>query len=313
MPKRSDTHRWPHALLCAFGLLLPLLSRADALPLWEVQGRANRVAILGSIHFLRPGEQELAPAILRAYEEADFILMELDLDDLDAVSAQATTKQLGMDPNGRTLDQLLGERAYTLAQSRARDLGLDLDALRPFEPWIAAIMVTQLQLDRLGFDAQSGVEQRLLRLAARDHKEIRGLETLEAQLTIMDRLSPRAQREFLLESLDEAADMEERIEVIVSAWEAGDTATLEREFLGELRGQRELYERLVVERNRAWAQQLAPLLERERRDVLVVVGTLHLVGPDSLLGMLGHAGFTPRQWRAGAVTASERSTVSLNP
>lgn len=306
MVKRRDTHRWPRALLCAFGLL-PILSHAGALPLWEVQGRANRVAILGSIHFLRPGEQELAPAILRAYEQADFVIMEIDLDDLDPGAAQATTQRLGMDPHGRTLDQLLGERAYAVAQSRAREISLDLDALRPFEPWIAAIMVTQLQLGRLGFDAQAGVEQQLLRLAGRDRKEIRGLETLEQQLIVMDRLSARAQRDFLLEALDEAAGMEQQIEVIVSAWAAGDTATLEREFLGELRGQRELYERLVIARNRAWARQLAPLLEGERRDILVVVGALHLVGPDSLIDMLGRAGFTPRQWRTGEVTASGHS------
>ena len=36
-------------------------------------------------------------------------------------------------------------------------------------------------------------------------------------------------------------------------------------------------------------------MTRERKDYLVVVGTLHLVGPDSLIRMLDRAGYSPRQ------------------
>lgn len=274
-------------------LLLSLPAHPDALPMWEIHGASNSIYILGSIHFLRPGDN-LPRGVIAAYDEADVVVMEIDLDDLDPLAAQATMQELAIDAKGRTLDVLLGDRDYQSAVAKARALGFDLTMLRPFEPWMAALTITQLQLAQLGFDADSGVEKQLLALAQRDHKEVRGLESLEEQLSFMDALPPAAQRAFLMDTLDEAATMKDEVDVIVTAWKTGDTASMEKEFLGDLQEQPDLYRRVVVDRNRNWAGKLAPMT-RERKDYLVVVGTLHLVGPDSLIRMLDRAGYSPRQ------------------
>ena len=279
-------------------LLLSLPARPDALPMWEIRGATNRIHLLGSIHFLRLGRDSLPPAILAAYDDADVVVMEIDLDDVDPVAAQATMQRLARDPQGRTLDVLIGDRDYQAAVAKARVLGFDLTMLRPFEPWMAAITITQLQLAQLGFDADSGVEQQLLTLAARDHKEVRGLESLDEQLSFMDALPPAAQRAFLMDSLDEAATMKDEIDDIVTAWKAGDAKSMEDEFLSDLQEQPDLYRRIVVDRNRNWAGKLGPMT-RDRQDYLVVVGTLHLVGPDSLIRMLERAGYAPRQMSSG--------------
>lgn len=292
-----------HAALLLLGTawwLATAVARADALPMWEVEGAANRVTILGSIHMLRAERDPLPPAVIAAYQDADVVVMEIDLDDLDPVAAQLTMQRLGIDAQGRTLDQLLGPRDWKLASARAADIGLDLELLRGFKPWLAAITVSQLQLAKLGFDASSGVERQLLERAQRDHKEIRGLETVEQQLAAMDALPAAAQKAFLLETLDEAATMEEQVDTIVSAWKKGDTRTLETEFLDGLKAQPDLYRRIVVNRNRDWTTKLKVLL-RDRHDYLVVVGMLHLVGPDSLISMLERAGYAPEQLGKAAV------------
>jgi uncharacterized protein YbaP (TraB family) len=281
--------------LAGTALLLLAAGTADAdlLPLWEIAGASNRMSILGSIHYLRPGST-LPPAILAAYEDADVIFMEIDLDDLDPLAAQAAMQRLGIDPQGRTLDVLLGEAGFREATEKARALGFDLALMRGLEPWLAALTITQLQLVQLGFDSQAGVEQQLLRRASRDGKPVEGLETLDDQLAALDALPPQVQRAFLLQTLDEATDIAGRIDEIVGAWETGDTDAMETELLDSLRDQPEIYRRVVVDRNRRWAASLAPLL-RQRKDYLVVVGTLHLVGPDSLIQHLAAAGYRPQQ------------------
>jgi uncharacterized protein YbaP (TraB family) len=281
--------------LAGTALLLLAAGTADAdlLPLWEIAGASNRMSILGSIHYLRPGST-LPPAILAAYEDADVIFMEIDLDDLDPLAAQAAMQRLGIDPQGRTLDVLLGEAGFREATEKARALGFDLALMRGLEPWLAALTITQLQLVQLGFDSQAGVEQQLLRRASRDGKPVEGLETLDDQLAALDALPPQVQRAFLLQTLDEATDIAGRIDEIVGAWETGDTDAMETELLDSLRDQPEIYRRVVVDRNRRWAASLAPLL-RQRKDYLVVVGTLHLVGPDSLIQHLTAAGYRPQQ------------------
>jgi uncharacterized protein YbaP (TraB family) len=284
-----------HALLASLFLMGASPARSDAGSVWEIRGASNRIEIVGSIHFLRTGES-LPPAVVAAYDKADVVVMEIDLDDLDPVASQAAIQRLAIDEQGRTLDVLLGSRDYQAAVTKADALGLDLSALRPFEPWMAALTIIQLQLVQLGFEADSGVEQQLLTLAARDHKEVRGLETLDEQLSFLDALPAAAQRAFLMETLDEAADMKDEVEDIVRAWRAGDTSSLEKEFLGELRDQPELYRRIVVDRNRNWTGKIGAMT-RDRQDYLVVVGTLHLVGPDSIIRMLEQGGHAPRQVR----------------
>lgn len=292
---RSCWRAFPGALAAALGLAIgPVPAGADLLPMWTVRGATNEVHLLGSIHFLKPGRDVLPPAVLAAYDDAGALVMELDLDDLDPLAAQTTMQQLGVDPRGRTLEALLGPRDYAAASARATAAGLDLAPLAGVEPWLAALLVSQLQLARLGYDASAGVEQQLVALAARDGKEITGLETLDEQLGALDELPPSVQSAFLLQTLEDAATMDEQVEAIVRAWRRGDSQALATEFLDGLRGQPTLYRRLVVDRNRAWVRQLEGLLD-DRRDYLVVVGTLHLVGPDSVIAMLERGGRRPQQ------------------
>jgi uncharacterized protein YbaP (TraB family) len=292
-------HRhWSRRQTCAGALLtLALLSmqsaQADGLPMWEIRGAANKVTILGSIHFLRP-DDPLPGAVLAAYDNAEAIVMELDLDDVDPLAAQGAIQRLGLDPQGRTLERILGQADWRRAQEKAQAMDLELALLNGMEPWLAAITVTQLRLQQLGFEADYGVEQQILRRASRDDKEIRGLESIDDQLELLDRLSPKAQRTFLMVTLDEAAGIDDEIDDIVSAWRAGDMSALEDEFLGTLQEQAELYQSIVVARNRSWVKPVVALMD-DRRDYLVVVGTLHLVGPDSLIRMLAQGGHQPRQ------------------
>src|SRR3712207_1123398 len=65
--------------------------------LWSLEGKTNTVYLLGSVHFLRPSEQ-IPAAIDSAYADAEQLLMEIDMDDLNPVEAQQAALELGMLP-----------------------------------------------------------------------------------------------------------------------------------------------------------------------------------------------------------------------
>lgn len=266
---------------------------ADALPLWEVEGISSHVYLLGSIHVLRPGDA-LPRGVVDAYRSADLVVMEMNMDDVDPLSVAQATQQLGIDPDGKSLEDLLGPADYALAARKATALGLDLGMLRLFEPWLAAMTIEQLRLQQLGLNPDYGVEQQLLRKAHEDHKEVRGLETLEEQLGALAGLSPKAQRAFLLQTLDEAQSIDKEIGEIVMAWRTGDTQLLEKDFLKDLREEPEIYQKIVVQRNRNWVGPVTALT-REHRNVLIVVGAMHLIGSESLLKMLAGSGVRTHQ------------------
>jgi uncharacterized protein YbaP (TraB family) len=281
-------------LLSAILLCLITLSAANALPLWEIQGTENRIRLLGSIHFLRSQDFPLPKAITDAYHEADVVVMELDLSALDPFEIQQIIQRLSIDPRGRNLEALMGARAYQQAHELAAKLDIDLGTFMPYEPWFAALQITQLRLMQLGFDGSNGVDAYFTRQAVQDRKKIRGLETLEFQLDSMDSLPPKTQKEFLLQTLEDAADAEETMDAVVKAWKAGDTVKLETELMVGLDAQPELYERILVQRNKNWASSILALID-DSQDYLIIVGTLHLVGDDSLLRMIEDAGYAMQQ------------------
>lgn len=281
-------------LVAASVAWLIFTSPVIALPLWEIQGISNRIHLLGSIHFLRPQDFPLPEAITKALIDADVIIMELDLTTLNPITVQAIMLDKAIDPNGRGLDDFLDRRSYRRAQRLAAAVDIDLSTMRQYEPWYAALQITQLRLMQLGFDGSFGVESQILIQAIQHGKELGGLETLEAQLDSMDSLPMDAQQEFLMVTLEEAAAAGEMLDEIIDAWKSGDTAVLEENFLSDLSANAQLYDQLIVQRNRNWTKSIVSFTE-DSRNYLIVVGALHLVGDDSVLKMLNDAGFSTRQ------------------
>lgn len=257
--------------------------------LWSVKGRNNTVYLLGSVHFLSP-EEKLPAAMDDAYRDAERLVMEIDMDDLDPATMQQTTMELGLLPEGRTLESELGKPAYAKIAAFAKEIGVDPALLNRFRPWLAAITLVQLQLMKMGLDPNSGVEQRLTARAQSDGKEISGLETLPQQLGMLANLSAKQQREFLEYSVEDAERAAQEIDALIAAWRIGDTQSLAKLLQEGFDKYPEIYRPLTVDRNRQWIPQIENLL-RERDDYLVVVGALHLVGKDSVVELLQGKGY----------------------
>jgi uncharacterized protein YbaP (TraB family) len=287
--------RSPGLLLC---LLLAGASFADdvahPVTLWRVAGASNTVFLLGSIHLLRAGDHPLPGVIDDAYAEAEIVVMELDMDDIDPVHTQAAFNQAGVMADGTTLRELMGEDHYREAQLAASAIDIPLELLDRSEPWLAAMTVELMLLYRIGFDPMLGVEMTMTTRALADGKPIEGLETVAEQLRFLDELPIAAQREMLLQTLQQGADFEMSVDMLVEAWRNGDTATLERELLSGIAAQEELHDALIVQRNRRWASTIGTWLDDEQ-DYLVVVGALHLVGVDGVPALLDRAGFEIQQ------------------
>jgi hypothetical protein len=256
--------------------------------LWSLKGKTNTVYLLGSVHFLNASEQ--LPAVLEdAYRDAEVLVMEIDMDDLDPAEAQQTTMELGMQPAGQSLQQELGQPTFTKLEARAKEVGVDPTLLNRFKPWFAGMTLMQLQLMKMGLQPNSGVEQRFTTRATADKKPIHGLETLREQLSMLAGLPEKQQREFLLYSIEDADRMEAEIDDLLKAWRRGDTKALAQLLAEGFDEYPDLYRPLTTDRNRRWVSQVEDLLD-DRDDYLVIVGTLHLVGKDSLIDLLESKG-----------------------
>lgn len=257
---------------------------------WHVSGEDSELWLLGSIHYLRERDYPLPPRIEELYQLADTLVMELDLDDLDLLAAQASFMEAGILPASGTLRAVLDPEVYDLTEARAADLGLPILLLERLEPWLVALTLMDLGMSRLGYQASQGLEQYLVRRSLTDGKEILGLETLDDQIGIFDSLSWADQEALLLQTLTDLQAAEAEMTTLLDAWRDGNLDELAAELTADFDELPELQTALVSSRNRRWAAKLEELLQGSGR-YLVVVGALHLVGEDSVIELLSARGF----------------------
>lgn len=267
---------------------------AQARPaLWEVEGRANRVFLFGSVHVLPQGGFAIEGPLADAFAESETVCLEVDASQIPESEITALTLARAIDPEGRTLFDLLGADADR-ARTMAATAGVELAPFAQFEPWFVGLTVALVALQQHGYDIEHGVEKIIEQAADRDGKRRCGLETLDQQLGFLDGLEPDMQHEILLQTLAEASDIETEMQAMLAAWQDGDIDALARQLEEDFRDYPGLDERLIYERNARWADQLEAMLDGDD-DVLLVVGALHLVGPRGLPALLERRGLKVRR------------------
>jgi len=262
--------------------------------LWELHGKHNTVYILGSIHELRASDYPLAPAVLNAYGNARAIFMEVNLQEIDSQQMQTELLASARLPEGKTLSSIMGKQRYERAAALAREVGVDIGIFEGFAPWFAAESISQLQLQQLGFQPESGVEMFFLDHARSDGKPVAGLETVHEQIALFNALSTDEQADYLVSSLEEAHALPKEVDDMVRAWQHGDTAWLADQLKSELGRDPVLYQSLLVARNRKWVPKIEALLNDDK-NYLVIVGTGHLVGQGSVIELLKKDGIAAIQ------------------
>ncbi len=257
--------------------------------LFEVAGKTNTVYLLGSIHMLRRQDHPLPEVMHTAYTDAEVLVMELDMDDLDPAALAGLFGQAAQAENGETLESLLGSD-YSEAEQLASNIEANLTVFNKFEPWFVALTIANLELMKLGYYDHHGVESYFTKLADQDGKEIYGLETPEFQLSLFDELPIDEQRHLFIETLRQAAGIEQDMSTMVETWRAGDGDRLHDMLFESMLTMGSLYDALVVKRNQNWISRIEDYLAQED-DFLVIVGAGHLSGEQGVVELLKGRGF----------------------
>jgi uncharacterized protein len=270
------------------------LAAHAAAPIWAVRGAHGTVYLAGSMHMLPADDAALPKAFDRVYADSSRVVMEMDLGKFDPMEASTWMMDHGSLPNGTRLRTVLGDQRYQRLAAVAADVGLDMAGVNGLAPWVVGMELTDLAYTHYGFDSEQGVEEQLLRRTQADGKQTGGLESFQDELGGLVALSNDDQIKMLDQTMDELKDVQSEMHEILVAWRSGDTAHLAKLLSSEYDSFPALYKPLVTDRNARWMPQIEQLL-KDDKNTLVVVGSLHLVGPGGLLELLKKDGFRPTQ------------------
>jgi uncharacterized protein YbaP (TraB family) len=276
-------------------VLLAVAQAADAKTFaWKVSGKGGVVYLVGSVHVLSADFYPVDPALDAAYNDADLLVEELDLAEMADPTSQLAVLQHGMLPSATPLDKVISPVTYALVSKRVGDLGLPMEPFKLLKPWTIALMLQAVEWQKAGLDPELGLDKHFYDRAQADKKSVQGLETTEFQISRFDGMSMEQQERLLAESLKDIDAEKANMAKLVSAWRTGDVPGVEQLVLSELKQEPQLYQRLLVDRNKTWLPKIEALFPR-RGHALVIVGAAHLVGPDGVVAMLKAKGYTVQQ------------------
>lgn len=263
--------------------------------LWKVEGpKGGVVYLLGSMHVLTPDFYPLAPEIEKAFAASTTLVEEVDIDEMSDPMQMMSALAKAMLTDGRSLEQLIAPATFAEVKRRAEKAGLPMPALQRMKPWLAAITLMAPTLQAAGFRPEFGIDQHFVDRAKKSGMKRQALETLAYQLDRFDQMPMKIQEEMLKTTLADLDVQSGNINALAKAWAAGDTKGLEVLMLGAFLESPEIYERLLVERNRNWIPTVDTCLE-QNANCFIVVGAAHLVGPHGIPTMLQKKGYRVTQ------------------
>jgi uncharacterized protein YbaP (TraB family) len=256
--------------------------------LWKVSDRDTTIYLFGTIHALPKGVTWFAGPIAAAFDTSDELVTEIA--GSDTANVQALTARIALLPAGQSLRDGLSAGDRKAFEAALAFNGLPADAYDRFEPWFAAVALSNVPLMKAGYEPANGVEAQLdTRAEALKRRHI-GLETPEYQLGLFDALPAQTQKNYLNEIVKHTPTIAGDLIAIVDEWKRGNAAKL-AELMNADEDDPYLVAVLLTNRNHAWAQWIKQRMDRPGK-VFLAVGAGHLAGRGSVLDQLRALGFT---------------------
>lgn len=262
---------------------------------WQVSSNKSTVYILGSVHLFKKEIYPLDQKIEQAFNSSEVIVFEVNLNEMDSMDMLALFQQKGLYPEGDSLKSHISETTLNLLMPRLQSYGIPAELAMKFRPWLLAMTLQSIELQRLGFLPEYGIDRYFFEKAK--GKEITGLESSQYQVGIFDSLSEKVQELFLLYTIRDVDQLSSIIDQILKAWESGDASIVEELTFKPFKedpGFLPLYEILFYERNSAMASKIENFLKTEKR-YFVIIGAGHLVGDRGIIEILKKKGYKVRQ------------------
>jgi len=301
---RMQTHRVNFIgvlLLLALSLVRPVAGQEAAAKtaarhsLWKIEGTNTTVHLLGSIHLLKESDYPLPTPILSAFTNSQIAIFETDMSKMEEPETQLKLMTKARLPDGDTLKDQLSAETYAQFQGYAKRLELPDIIFAQLKPSLAAIMLAMLELQKLGFDPNHGVDKYLFNLARKAGKETAGLETVDFQINLITDFTKEEGELLMKVTLKDIENTRKMYGDILKAWQTGNVQEMEKLINEAMHDAPAIAKRLLTDRNHNWLLRIRELL-RGKKTAIVIVGAGHLVGPEGVVELLKKEGLKITQF-----------------
>ena len=273
-------------------------ARNDGPAMWVATDFDSTVYLFGTVHLLPDDLVWQREDMRQAFAESGTIFFEVDTGPESQVEGTVLTTSLGLRSDGLRLSDRLDNYQLNLMEAAANNGDLTIAALDGMQPWLAAEYLTFAAAQNAGLSAALSADEALKSRAAREGKNVIYLESLETQIRASAELPEYIQIRILTETLERFNALGLDATNIAEQWAIGGTDYLTDQLIRPMKSRSpEVFNSLLRDRNRAWANKIARFME-DSGTGFVAVGTAHLLGEQSLLSELREQGYAVQRYYA---------------
>lgn len=274
-------------LLCL--LFLSRTLAAQEIPnslLWKISGKNLQQPsyLYGTLHVICREDMVLSEELLKALDNSKRLALEIDITDKSLTAKM----QKGMLMKGNTrLSQLLPRQDYELLARYFQDsLNLNLATVQQMKP----IFLSTLIYNKLLPCTPQSYETQLSRMAGLQNMEISGLESIEEQLKVFEKIEYREQAEMLLQTIVEYSELEDAYWNMIVSYKNQDLNSLYHVISDIQLGMKKYEDIMLNQRNQRWISRIEQMAANS--PTFFAVGAAHLPGDKGLISLLKRRGYT---------------------
>lgn len=258
--------------------------------LWRISGQGLQKPsyLFGTMHMLCADDIALSDSLKGAIEKADGVYLELDMDNMfEMLGAMQHMSMKG----DTTLADLLTKEEYIKIEKHFEEKGsmLPFEMLKTMKPLLTASLLAEQQ--STACDRMISMEQLVMKEAKGHAIPLKGLETMDFQLSIFDQIPYKLQAKQLYQMIvgnDSKSEKNDMV-LLTEAYRKQQLDKLEAFTKKEEMGMTEFIDILLYNRNIEWAIKLQKLMKNQ--SLVIAVGAGHLPGPKGVINLLRKAGY----------------------
>lgn len=254
--------------------------------LWKISGNGLEKPsyLYGTMHAVC--ETNIDEDVMFAFDETDQLFLEVDMDDPSLQMAMMGGIQM---KDGKTISSFLNEEDKKIVSDFLQtNIGISLNTIDSFKP----VMLSSMFLPKLLDCPMKAVDMELMKISKEQGEETFGLETIQDQMAVFDKIPYEFQVEELVKSAKSGLDKQkEEINKMMEIYKSEnieEMLTSSRDSDNKLVADFE--EDLLHNRNKNWI----PIIEKSAKEkpTFFGVGAAHLAGDFGVINLLRKQGYT---------------------
>jgi uncharacterized protein YbaP (TraB family) len=253
--------------------------------LWTVSGNGLTAPsyVYGTIHMICKEDFLFSNTLKEKISASKNVYLELDMDDPSMVIKMATLAVM----KDKTLKDLMSEADYKIVSDYVKDsLGMPMMIFNRMKPiTLMSLIYTKV----LPCSSMESYESKFVELAKAQKKEVKGLETIEDQMGVFDKIPDSVEAQMILEMIRTMPEQRKQMAQMVDSYKKENIQQLADQ-MSESPEWKGFEDILLVNRNRNWITIMETAMKQGPQ--IFAVGAGHLPGKEGVINLLRAAGYS---------------------